>query len=56
MATPLEDVVTSVHSPGHAKFIILMPWAEWPGACSAALMLGGKAHPYEARRVEPGTA
>ena len=22
----------------------------------AALMLGGKAHPHEARRVEPGTA
>ena len=25
VAMPLEDVVASVHSPGHAGFIILMP-------------------------------
>ena len=32
VTTPLEDVVASVHSPGHAGFIILMPWAELPSA------------------------
>ena len=32
VATPLEDVVTSVHSPGHAGFIVLMPRAELPSA------------------------
>ena len=56
MATPLEDVVASVHSPGHAGFIILMPQAGLSMQCSAALMLGGKAllaPLHEARRVEP---
>ena len=43
VAMPLEDVVTSVHSPGHAGFIILMPRTGLPMQCSAALMLGGKA-------------
>ena len=32
VATPLEDVVASVHSPGHAGFIILMPRADLPSA------------------------
>ena len=32
VATPLEDVVASVHSPGHAGFIVLMPRAELPSA------------------------
>ena len=59
VATPLEDVVASVHSPGHAGFIILMPRAGLSMQCSAALMLWGKAllapppPPHEARRVEP---
>ena len=32
VATPLEDVVASVHSPGRAGFIILVPRAELPSA------------------------
>ena len=36
VATPLEDVVASIHSPGHAGFIILMHAPCGVAQCTAA--------------------